>query len=54
MKDNITGNDYGSKLFSSFSSVTFKIDCSIDNLDYVRDNIPPQFKEAHVYIVFQF
>jgi hypothetical protein len=51
---NITGNDYGSNLFSSFSSSTFKIDCSIDNLDYVRDNIPPQFKEAHVYIVFQF
>ena len=51
---NITGMDYGSNLFSSFSSSTFKIDCSINNLDYVRDNIPPQFKEAHVYIVFQF
>ena len=51
---NISGNDYQSNLFSSFSSSTFKIDCSINNLDYVRDNIPPQFKEAHVYIVFQF
>ena len=51
---NIGGLNYSSNLFSSFSSQTFKIDCSIDNLDYVRDNIPPQFKEAHVYIVFQF
>lgn len=51
---NISSNDFQSDLFSSFSSSTFKIDCSIDNLDYVRDNIPPVFKEAHVYIVFQF
>jgi hypothetical protein len=51
---NISSNDFQSDLFSSFSSSTFKIDCTIDNLDYVRDNIPPVFKEAHVYIVFQF
>ena len=52
--NNTSGNLYDSNLFSSFSSATFKLDCSIDNLDYVRDNIPPVFKEAHVYIVFQF
>ena len=51
---NISSNDFQSDLFSSFSSSTFKIDCTVDNLDYVRDNIPPVFKEAHVYIVFQF
>jgi len=50
----ISGLDYSSNLFSSFSSYTFKVDCTSNNLDYVRDNIPPQFKEAHVYIVFQF
>ena len=52
--NNLGGNLYDSNLFSSFSSSTFKIDCSIDNLDYVRDSMPPEFKEAHVYIVFQF
>ena len=51
---NISGNNYNSDLFSQFSNSTVKLDLSKSNLDYVRDSIPPQFKEAHAYISFQF
>ena len=52
--NNTSGNNYDSNLFSAFGSATIKLDLTKSNIDYVRDSQPPQFKEAHAYILFQF
>ena len=52
--NNIGGNNYNSDLFSGFGAATIKLDLTKSNIDYVRDSTPPQFKEAHAYILFQF
>ena len=51
---NIGGYNYSSDLFSQFGNSTVSLDLSKSNLDYVRDGIPPEFREAHAYILFQF
>ena len=51
---NTTGNFYDSDLFTAFGNATVKLDLTKSNIDYVRDSIPPQFREAHAYILFQF
>ena len=52
--NNTSGNNYDSDLFSGFGAATIKLDLTKSNIDYVRDSTPPQFKEAHAYILFQF